>query len=180
MTSLELSTNSSSVEQEIIKISNKNIIKTELDYLHLLPSDIDLVGAEIEMVELKNRDTRMKNCLDTIKNKYDFIILGHNSAIKDWDDNEVKEFLLKKEAGFLTKNKTVYIGDISGMPSLISKFFAIPKMKKYPFSILFLDDKNRDVFSKKEDFISVYTLENGKVKSLTHISTNEELENLFK
>ena len=46
------------------KINNKNIIKTKLDYLHLLPSDIDLVGAEVEMVELKNRDIRMKNCLD--------------------------------------------------------------------------------------------------------------------
>tara|TARA_B100000470_G_scaffold94135_1_gene72695 strand:+ start:4057 stop:4842 length:786 start_codon:yes stop_codon:yes gene_type:complete len=63
------------------KISNKNIIKTELNYLHLLPSDIDLVGAEIEMVELKNRDTRMKNCLDTIKNKYDFIIIDCSPSL---------------------------------------------------------------------------------------------------
>ena len=91
----------------------------------------------------------------------------------------LKEFLLEKEDDFLTKNKTVYIGDISGMPSLISRFFAIPKMKKYPFSILFLDDKNRNAFSKKEDFISVYTLENGKVKTLTHISTKEELASIF-
>ena len=63
------------------KISNKNIIKTELDYLHLLPSDIDLVGAEVEMVELKNRDTRMKNCLDSIKNKYDFIIIDCSPSL---------------------------------------------------------------------------------------------------
>ena len=63
------------------KISNKNIIKTELKYLHLLPSDIDLVGAEIEMVELKNRDTRMKNCLDSIKNKYDFIIIDCSPSL---------------------------------------------------------------------------------------------------
>ena len=63
------------------KISNKNIIKTELDYLHLLPSDIDLVGAEIEMVELKNRDTRIKNCLDSIKNKYDFIIIDCSPSL---------------------------------------------------------------------------------------------------
>ena len=63
------------------KINNKNIIKTELDYLHLLPSDIDLVGAEVEMVELKNRDTRMKNCLDSIKNKYDFIIIDCSPSL---------------------------------------------------------------------------------------------------
>ena len=63
------------------KISNKNIIKTELNYLHLLPSDIDLIGAEVEMVELKNRNTRMKNCLDNIKNKYDFIIIDCSPSL---------------------------------------------------------------------------------------------------
>ena len=63
------------------KINNKNIIKTELDYLHLLPSDIDLVGAEVEMVELKNRDIRMKNCLNSIKNKYDFIIIDCSPSL---------------------------------------------------------------------------------------------------
>lgn len=98
----------------------------------------------------------------------------------DKDASDIlKEFLLEKEGDFLTKNQTVYIGDISGMPSLISKFFAIPKMKKYPFSILFLDDKNRDVFSKKEDMISVYTLVDGKIKNLSHISTKEELAKVF-
>ena len=66
------------------------------------------------------------------------------------------------------------------MPSLISKFFAIPKMKKYPFSILFLDDKHRETFSKKEEFISVYTLENGKITNLTHVSTKEQLAGIFK
>ena len=39
----------------------------------------------------------------------------------------IKEFLLEKDGNFLTENQTVYIGDISGMPSLISRFFAIPK-----------------------------------------------------
>jgi len=98
----------------------------------------------------------------------------------DKDASDIlKEFLLKKEDNFLSKNKTVYVGDISGMPSLISKFFAIPKMKKYPFSILFLDDKNRNVFSKKEDMISVYTLEDGKIKNLSHVSTKEELAKVF-
>lgn len=98
----------------------------------------------------------------------------------DKDASDIlKEFLLKKEGDFLTKNQTVYIGDISGMPSLISKFFAIPKMKKYPFSILFLDDKNRKVFSKKEDMISVYTLKDGKINNLSYISTKEELTKVF-
>ena len=49
------------------KIDQKNILKTEVDYLYLLPSDIDLVGAEVEMVNLENRDLRMKSCIKNIK-----------------------------------------------------------------------------------------------------------------
>ena len=80
---------------------------------------------------------------------------------------------------FLTKNQTVYVGDISGMPYLISRFFAIPKMQKYQFSILFLDEENQKYFDKKEDMITVYTLENGKILSSSFISKKEELEKLF-
>lgn len=42
-----------------------------------------------------------KNSYNMAQDKYDFIILGHNSAIKDWDEKEVKEFL------FINSNKLV-------------------------------------------------------------------------
>ena len=51
-----------------------DVLKTDIDYLELLPSDIDLVGAEVEMIDLENRDHRMKNCLSNIRDEYDFII----------------------------------------------------------------------------------------------------------
>ncbi|MFW2608749.1 hypothetical protein ACN5OY_11750, partial [Aliarcobacter butzleri] len=41
---------------------------------------------------------------------------------------------LSEKENILEKNNVVYIADISGMPSLISKYLALPKMKKYPFS----------------------------------------------
>ena len=34
-------------------IETENILKTDIEYLHLLPSDIDLVGAEVEMVDIE-------------------------------------------------------------------------------------------------------------------------------
>ena len=46
---------------------------------------------------------------------------------------------LKGKENILEKNSAVYVADISGMPSLISKFIALPKMKKYPFSVLLLE-----------------------------------------
>jgi len=91
----------------------------------------------------------------------------------------LKEFLLAKEGDFLTANNAVYIGDIRGMPSLISKFFAIPKMKKYPFKILFLDENNEKYLDKKEDMITVYTLVDSKITNVSFVKTTEELENLF-
>ncbi len=39
----------------------KAINKTEIDYLHILPSHIDLVGAEVEMVSIERREERMKD-----------------------------------------------------------------------------------------------------------------------
>ncbi len=63
------------------KVDQKNILKTEVDYLYLLPSDIDLVGAEVEMVDLENRDIRMKSCIKNIKKKYDFIIIDCSPSL---------------------------------------------------------------------------------------------------
>ncbi len=37
---------------------------------------------------------------------------------------------------YLSNHNTVFIADVSGMPRLIRKFVAIPKMREYPFSIL--------------------------------------------
>lgn len=92
----------------------------------------------------------------------------------------LRDFLLEKDKDFLNKNNAVYVADISGMPSLIAKFFALPKMKKYPFSVLLLDDTNKDNFKKEEGKIIIYTLEKNNVKNIQKISTKEELENFFR
>jgi chromosome partitioning protein len=53
----------------------KAVVKTEINNLYLLPSHINLVGAEIEMIELKNREKRLKNVLNILKPEYDFILI---------------------------------------------------------------------------------------------------------
>ena len=58
-----------------------DVLRTDIDFLELLPSDIDLVGAEVEMVDLENRDNRMKNCLNNIKDEYDFIIIDCSPSL---------------------------------------------------------------------------------------------------
>ncbi|MBN2571787.1 MAG: ParA family protein [Ignavibacteriales bacterium] len=51
------------------------IIKSYMPYLDILPSNIDLVGAEIEMVNLKSREFILKNRIEKIRNDYQFIII---------------------------------------------------------------------------------------------------------
>ena len=60
---------------------NDIILKTETPNLFLLPSHIDLVGAEIEMIHLANRERKMKDVLDKIKVKYDFIIIDCSPSL---------------------------------------------------------------------------------------------------
>lgn len=51
------------------------IVKTELDNLSIIPSNINLSGAEIELISMENKEFLLKKQLDTIKDDYDFILI---------------------------------------------------------------------------------------------------------
>ncbi|MBX3163932.1 MAG: ParA family protein [Bacteroidetes bacterium] len=57
------------------------IVKTETPNLFLLPTNADLVGIEIELVNLTNREYMMKKAMDKIKDKYDFIIVDCSPSL---------------------------------------------------------------------------------------------------
>ncbi len=48
---------------------------SQMPYLWVIPSHINLVGAEIELVDLDERELRLKNALDTIRDNYDFVFI---------------------------------------------------------------------------------------------------------
>ena len=51
------------------------ILKSEIPHLDIIPSHIDLVGAEIELVNLPNRENVLKELIAPISDQYDFIII---------------------------------------------------------------------------------------------------------
>ena len=57
------------------------IVETTTPNLYLLPTRIDLVGAEIELVDRPKREMYIKNALEPIKNDYDFIIIDCSPSL---------------------------------------------------------------------------------------------------
>lgn len=58
------------------KISLKDaVINTEIPYLSIVPSHINLVGAEIEMINIAKRELILRKLLQEIKEQFDFIII---------------------------------------------------------------------------------------------------------
>ena len=51
------------------------IYTTDIDGLDIIPSHIDLVGAEIEMLNLENRERVLKNLLEPLRKEYDYILI---------------------------------------------------------------------------------------------------------
>lgn len=55
--------------------AERAVLATELPQLRLLPSDIDLVGAEIELVGLDRREYRLKAGLESARESYEYVIV---------------------------------------------------------------------------------------------------------
>jgi chromosome partitioning protein len=51
------------------------ILKTGVDKLDIIPANIELAGAEIELVSIISRESRLKRSLEQIKGNYDYIII---------------------------------------------------------------------------------------------------------
>jgi len=57
------------------------ILPTEIPNLSILPSHIDLVGAEIEILNFQNREKVLKGLLEKIRNQYDFIVIDCSPSL---------------------------------------------------------------------------------------------------
>lgn len=57
------------------------ILHSEIKGLDLIPSHIDLVGAEIEMLNMPNREKMLKGVIDKVKDAYDFVFIDCSPSL---------------------------------------------------------------------------------------------------
>lgn len=51
------------------------IVETKYDNLKLLPANMDLAGAEVELVDMPDREQKLKNITEQVKDQFDFVFL---------------------------------------------------------------------------------------------------------
>ena len=57
------------------------LVSPDIEHLHLLPSHINLVGAEVEMINLPSREEKMKEALADVVDLYDFILIDCSPSL---------------------------------------------------------------------------------------------------
>ena len=58
-----------------------SIVPTQLDNLSIIPSHIDLVGAELELMNIEGRETVMKRLLSPLKEQFDYILIDCSPSL---------------------------------------------------------------------------------------------------
>jgi hypothetical protein len=133
-----------------------------------------VVGKSLQSLKLKDQFGQEKTIhADTKKVIFAFSKdMGHLS----------NDFFNTKEPTFLADNHTVFIADVSSAPSLIRSMFIMPGLKDFKHTVLVIEDeavatsyKN----DKKQEQLMVVVLDNFVIKSISYISTKDELAKEF-
>jgi len=86
----------------------------------------------------------------------------------------VKTFLDTQDKNFLIENNVTYISDISEMPSFVTSWFAIPKMKKFDFKVaLIYDEEEGKVLNRQEEKVTVMVLNDNNITSIEFVSAKD-------
>ena len=80
---------------------------------------------------------------------------------------DVMKAFFEANPNYLRENSALYLMDATAVPSLVMSMFMMPKFKKYPYAIGLLEnEKDVAYFPKKEDRLTVITLDNLNVTTI--------------
>ena len=82
---------------------------------------------------------------------------------------------------YLSERHIIFISDISKMPGLISRYMAIPSMRKRNYSILLdRDGGNTEKFPDQDDAATLIEIESLRITNIVHLSSSEEIKQFLK
>lgn len=88
----------------------------------------------------------------------------------------VRESFEKINLQCLTTGQVVYVADISGMPSIISKLVAVPRMRDYPYPIwLDYEGDTADMLPAKEDTVTVINIAEQRIAEIQFVAEADSL-----
>ncbi|TGK80320.1 hypothetical protein EHQ31_17000 [Leptospira montravelensis] len=101
--------------------------------------------------------------------------------ISDMDASKIIHPILEKEGkGYLEGKQAVLISDIHKMPSLITKFVALPKMKSYPYTLrLVREEKIADPFPRTKGSLTLIQLKAGKITKIQITNLETEIRSFL-
>ncbi|MCB1189454.1 MAG: hypothetical protein H7A23_02100 [Leptospiraceae bacterium] len=89
---------------------------------------------------------------------------------------KVHKVLEAKKGTYLQEKRAILVADIHKMPSLISKLFAIPKMRNYKYPIyLIKEEEDGKPYPREKEGITLISLADLKVTGIQYLKTPEEL-----
>ena len=90
------------------------------------------------------------------------IIIAYTKA-----QGDVLKAFLEANPNYLSENSALYLMDATAVPSMVMSMFMLPKFKKYSYAIGLLEnEKDVAYFPKKEDQITIITLNNLNVTAI--------------
>ena len=89
---------------------------------------------------------------------------------------KLKDFIMKQKPDFLQRRRVCFLSDIHEMPGFVTRWFALPKMRKYPFKVLLIYEKERNPFPVQEDAITTVVLDkDNRVTSIDYVKDPKKL-----
>lgn len=129
-------------------------------------------GQQLPVISLQDQFEQVR----TINEETKLVLFAH-----DMDGNDLLEQALAPfDTAKLNVKKVVYLADISGMPSLISKLFAIPAMRDRKYSIML--DKEGEISEQlmsKEGQVTLLYLDKLTIDQLEYSNNSEKIEKVL-
>jgi len=125
------------------------------------------VGADFPSLLLQDQH---KNKVEVPHKDTKYILFSANKKVS----SKIKKFIDFKGVDFLEKHHIQYVSDISKMPTIITKYIAIPKMKKFNFKIaLIYSEKDGKALPRKKGRITLIKLKNKQITKIDFIAPTQ-------